>query len=168
MIPETSPVQQSFLSLIVLALALLFPQLASAQYTRDAAANRKVDEAINMHYLATDFDKAEGVLMGTVKACEDKCSPQTLARAWMYIGIVRGSGKSNIGGAKEAFQSAVALDASVKLDVALATAETQAAASPSPPPGRSSTPSTTTSGAGPSSAARWRTRGPSRRRASGR
>jgi hypothetical protein len=127
MIPETSPVQQSFLSLIVLALALLFPQLASAQYTRDAAANRKVDEAINMHYLATDFDKAEGVLMGTVKACEDKCSPQTLARAWMYIGIVRGSGKSNIGGAKEAFQSAVALDASVKLDVALATAETQAA-----------------------------------------
>ena len=117
----------SFLSLLALLLALLFPQPAAAQFTRDAAANRKIDEAINTHYLATEFDKAEGVLAGTVKACEDKCSPQTLARAWMYIGIVRGSGKSNIAGAKEAFQSAVALDASVKLDVALATAETQAA-----------------------------------------
>jgi hypothetical protein len=115
------------MSLLVLALALLLPVPAFAQYTRDAAANRKIDEAVNTHYLATDFDKAEGVLLGTVKACEDKCSPQTLARAWMYIGIVRGSGKSNLGGAKEAFQSATALDPSVKLDVALATAETQAA-----------------------------------------
>jgi len=120
-------VKVSFLSLLALLLLLLSPQPAAAQFTRDAAANRKIDEAINTHYLATEFDKAEGVLAGTVKACEDKCSPQTLARAWMYIGIVRGSGKSNIAGAKEAFQSAVALDASVKLDVALATAETQAA-----------------------------------------
>jgi hypothetical protein len=127
MIPETSPVHLSFMSLLALALALLIPRPASAQYTRDAAANRKIDEAINTHYLATDFDKAEGVLNGTLKACEDKCSPQTLARAWMYIGIVRGSGKNNLAGAKEAFQSALALDASVKLDVALATAETQAA-----------------------------------------
>ena len=90
----------SFLALLALFFALLFPQPAAAQFTRDAAANRKIDEAINTHYLATDFDKAEGVLAGTVKACEDKCSPQTLARAWMYIGIVRGSGKSNIAGAK--------------------------------------------------------------------
>ena len=36
------------------------------------------------------------------------------------------------------------------------------------PPRRSCTPSTTTSGAGPSSAARWRTRGPARPRACGR
>lgn len=117
----------SFLSLLALFFALLLSQPAAAQFTRDAAANRKIDEAINTHYLATDFDKAEGVLAGTVKACEDKCSPQTLARAWMYIGIVRGSGKSNIAGAREAFQSAVALDPNVKLDAALATAETQAA-----------------------------------------
>jgi hypothetical protein len=127
MISETSPVHLSFFSLLALAFALLIPGTASAQFTRDAAANRKIDEAINVHYLATEFDKAEGVLVGTVKACEDKCSPQTLGRAWMYVGIVRGSGKNNIAGAKEAFQSALALDPSVKLDVALATAETQAA-----------------------------------------
>ena len=117
----------TLLSFLALALALLIPCPASAQFTRDAAANRKIDEAINVHYLATEFDKAEGVLNGTVKACEDKCSPQTLARAWMYVGIVRGSGKSDLAGAKAAFQSAVALDPSVKLDSALATAETQAA-----------------------------------------
>src|SRR5688500_17619961 len=127
MISETSPVHLSFFSLLALAFALLIPGTASAQFTRDAAANRKIDEAINVHYLATEFDKAEGVLIGTVKACEDKCSPQTLGRAWMYVGIVRGSGKNNVAGAKEAFQSALALDPSVKLDVALATAETQAA-----------------------------------------
>ncbi len=83
--------------------------------------------AINTHYLATEFDKAEECSRAPSRHAKTRCSPQTLARAWMYIGIVRGSGKSNIAGAKEAFQSAVALDASVKLDVALATAETQAA-----------------------------------------
>jgi hypothetical protein len=99
---------------------------AFAQYTRDAAANKKIDEAINTHYVATDFEKAEGVLLGTLNACGDKCSPQTIAKAWMYIGIVRGSGKNNQAGAKEAFQKAVAADPSVKLDTVLATPETQA------------------------------------------
>ena len=44
----------------------------------------------------------------------------------------------------------------------------RATTSRSRPPRRSCTRSTTTSGAGPSSAARWRTRGPARPRASGR
>ncbi len=105
---------------------MLFALPAGAQYTRDAAAGRKIDEAINTHYLATDFDKAEAVLTGTIKACEDKCSPQTLARAWMYVGIVRGSGRNDQGGAKEAFQSAFSLDPNVKLDSGLATPETLA------------------------------------------
>lgn len=117
----------SFLSSLALAWALLIAPAALAQYTRDTSANKKIDEAVNMHYLATDFDKAEGVLLGTVRACEDKCSPQTLARAWMYVGIIRGSGRNDISGAKEAFQSALALDPNVRLDAALATAETQAA-----------------------------------------
>lgn len=109
-----------------LALALFFALPATAQYTRDAAAKKKIDESINSHYLATNFDKAEGVLLGTIKACEDKCSPQTLARAWMYVGIVRGSGRSDQDGAAAAFQSALALDPNVKLDAGLATEETQA------------------------------------------
>jgi hypothetical protein len=113
----------------LLSLAVVFfgAPPAFGQYTRDAAAVRKIDEAVNQHYLATDFNKAEGILTGTVKACEDKCSPQTLARAWMYVGIVRGSGRNDVAGAKEAFQTALSLDPEVKLDSALATPETQAA-----------------------------------------
>lgn len=117
---------RNFLRPLVLAATLLSTLPAFGQYTREAAATRKIDEAINQHYLATDFNKAEGILTGTVKACEDKCSPQTLARAWMYVGIIRGSGKNDLAGAKEAFQTAVGLDAEVKLDAALATPETQA------------------------------------------
>jgi hypothetical protein len=113
------------LSLRLLCLLLTLALPASAQFTRDNAANKKIDEAINEHYLATDFDKAEGVLTGTVTACGDKCSPQVIARAWMYVGIVRGSGKNDQAGAKEAFQKAVATDPQVKLDTALATPETQ-------------------------------------------
>lgn len=113
------------LSLRLLCLLLTLALPASAQFTRDNAANKKIDEAINEHYLATDFDKAEGVLTGTVTACGDKCSPQVIARAWMYVGIVRGSGKNDQGGAKEAFQKAIAIDPQVKLDTALATPDTQ-------------------------------------------
>lgn len=92
----------------------------------DNAANKKIDEAINQHYLATDFKKAEGVLLGTIKACGDRCSNPVLARAWMYVGIVRGSGQQNQQGALEAFQQALAIDPEVQLDQALATPETRA------------------------------------------
>ncbi|MEZ4225286.1 MAG: hypothetical protein R3B13_30320 [Polyangiaceae bacterium] len=111
---------------LCLALVLLLGAAASAA-PRDAAANKKIDEAINVHYLATDFDKAEGVLTGTINACGDKCSPAVIARAWMYVGIVRGSGKGDQKGAADAFKQAVAADPSVKLDDALATAETKKA-----------------------------------------
>jgi hypothetical protein len=111
--------------LLCLALFTFFSLPAFAQYTRDNAATKKIDEAINEHYLATDFDKAENVLTGTINACGDKCSPAVIARAWMYVGIVRGSGKNDQAGAKEAFQKALATDPSTKLDAQLATPETQ-------------------------------------------
>ncbi len=104
--------------------ALLCASAAAAQGPRDKAANKKIDEAINEQYLATNFDKAEGILIGTINACDDKCSAPVLARAWMYLGIVRGSGKNDIPGAQEAFAQAVALDPAVKLDGELATSKT--------------------------------------------
>lgn len=113
------------LRLLLLALFTFFTLPAFAQYTRDNAANKKIDEAINQHYLATDFDKAEAVLTGTINACGDKCSPGVIAKAWMYVGIVRGSGKNDQNGAKDAFQKALALDPNVKLDTQLATPDTQ-------------------------------------------
>lgn len=104
----------------------LFSLPAIAQYTKDRAARKKIDEAINQHYLMMEIDKAEAILKGTINACGDKCSPQTLANAWMYVGIVRGSGRNDQAGATEAFLQARTLDPNVTLDAAMATPETQA------------------------------------------
>ncbi len=114
----------SFRRFSVFCIVFLWACVALAQKPRDKAANKKIDEAVNQHYLSTNFDKAEGILIGTINACGDKCSGQVLARAWMYLGIVRGSGKNDVPGAQEAFAQATALDPAVKLDVELATAKT--------------------------------------------
>ncbi|HVU02268.1 MAG TPA: hypothetical protein VHE30_10975 [Polyangiaceae bacterium] len=106
---------------VLFALAFSLRALPGYAAPRDAAANQKIEEAINTHYLATEFDKAEALLKGVLEACEDRCSPSVKARAWMYVGIVRGSGRQDVAGAQEAFQQALALDPQVKLDDALAT-----------------------------------------------
>jgi hypothetical protein len=100
---------------------LLFAAGSVRAAPRDAAATQKIEEAINKYYLATEFDKAEALLKGTLEACEDRCSGGVKGRAWMYIGIVRGSGRQDIAGAQEAFQQAAAYDPNVKLDEALST-----------------------------------------------
>ncbi len=108
--------------------ALLCASNAGAQdYPRDRAAQRMIDRALDEHYLQTDFDEAERILVGTVNACEDKCSPRTLARAWMYTGIVRGTGKNDAPGALEAFRNALASDREIELDVDLAQESTREA-----------------------------------------
>lgn len=73
-----------------------------------------------------ELDKAESMLKNVVSTCQDQCSPQVLARAWMYVGIVRGSGKNDLGGASEAFATAQSIDPQVQLDRDLASPETQA------------------------------------------
>lgn len=108
------------------ALLLTTLTFAAAAAPKDAAATSKIDEAINTHYLATDFAKAESQLLGVVKACgKDGCSPGIVARAWMYVGLVRGSGKEDLAGAKEAFAKAKEVDGTITLDTALATPNVQ-------------------------------------------
>jgi hypothetical protein len=104
----------------------LFTLPALAQYSRDSSASQKIDEAVNNHYLMMELDKAEGTLKGVIQSCEDKCSPGMVAKAWMYIGIVRGSGKNDLSGASEAFATAQSVDPKVQLDRDLASPETQA------------------------------------------
>jgi hypothetical protein len=106
---------------LLLSLVLLFLGSPGLAAPRDTAANQKIDEAINKYYLATEFDKAETLLKGVLEACEDRCSPGVKAKAWMYVGIVRGSGRQDMAGAQESFQQAIALDPKVKLDDALST-----------------------------------------------
>jgi hypothetical protein len=107
-------------------LAALQASPAAAQYTRDRAAQRQIGKAISKLYLAMRFDDAEELLLGVVQSCKGKCRPLTIAKAWMYVGVVRGSGKEDQASAREAFDAALATDAQVVLDDALATADTQA------------------------------------------
>lgn len=114
--------------IVRLAPALVLSALAftATAGTKDAAATGKIDEAINVHYLATDFNKAEAQLLGVIKACGKDCGPAVIARAWMYVGLVRGSGKQDLAGARDAFNKAKEADAGMQLDSALATPEVQA------------------------------------------
>lgn len=83
---------------------------------RDKAAEKKIQEAIFTHFLNTDFDAAEGLLLGTIRACADQCSPAIVARAWMYVGVVRGTGRGDLSGAEDAFGKALSADPKVDLD----------------------------------------------------
>jgi hypothetical protein len=109
-------VTASILTLLLHCLALD----ASAAINNDQA-NQQIDNAINTNYASADIDLAEKKLLGVIKACAKACSPNVLARAWMYVGIVRGSGRDDLKGAQEAFRAARAADATVKLDELFAT-----------------------------------------------
>lgn len=88
---------------------------------KDKGALKKIDEAINVHYIGAQFDKAESVLLAAVKSCGKDCSPEVLSRAYLYLGIVRGNGKQDLAGAKEAFEAAYAADPNVTIDPSLVT-----------------------------------------------
>src|SRR5690242_4185049 len=81
---------------------------ARAAAMNDTKANKQIDDAINHHYASADIDKAEKKLLEVIKACASKCSASVTARAWMYVGIVRGSGRDDAAAAAEAFKTAKA------------------------------------------------------------
>ncbi|MBI3206724.1 MAG: hypothetical protein HYZ29_34635 [Myxococcales bacterium] len=106
---------------LLLATSLAAPTLAGP---RDGDAKKSIDEAINKHYIAAKYDRAESLLVAAISACKGQCSAPVVAKAWMYVGIVRG-GKNDQKGAKEAFGNALATDPKVALDDVIATPETQ-------------------------------------------
>jgi hypothetical protein len=110
------PVVSAFL---LVALSLLALDAAAA--ITDQQANKRIEDAINHNYASADIDVAEKKLMDVIKACTGSCSPAVVARAWMYVGIVRGGGRDDATGATQAFQSAKAADPAVQLDDLFAT-----------------------------------------------
>jgi hypothetical protein len=112
------------LFLVFLLFASAWPTSALAA-PRDASLQKKIDEALTTHYLSTHFDRAEQTITDEIQACRNRCSPRVVAKAWMYVGIIRGSGKEDQAGAKEAFVTAVRLDPNVALDDALASPPTK-------------------------------------------
>lgn len=72
------------------------------------------------------FDAAEAALLDVIQRCERECGPTTLARAWMYLGVVQGR-KTELASARQSFDNAFAEDRAVTLDEPLATPETVSA-----------------------------------------
>jgi len=110
----------------LLVAALLFSSAGLAASPGDDAANAQIKEAVSVHYLATQFDKAEATLLDVPKACADQCSPEVLGRAWMYIGLVRFVGRGDTAGARMAFAEALKLYPETQLDPDLETPEASA------------------------------------------
>jgi hypothetical protein len=102
---------------------LCFASASLAAQEAQGLAER-VKTAFQTHFLVTDFDAAEGELLTLIQDCDASCPRSELARAWMYIGIVRGSGRQLAEEAKQAFEQALALDPKVGLDTSVATPET--------------------------------------------
>ncbi len=74
---------------------------------RDAAADRKITEAMTVKYASGDRVGAEALLLGIDKACTDQCSAQVRAKIWLYIGLVRAANKTDDAGANAAFEQAL-------------------------------------------------------------
>ncbi len=103
-------------------LAVSIASLAAAAPNKDAATLKKIDEAINVHYIAAQFDKAEALLQSAIKDCGIKsCSGEVLGKAYIYLGVIRGNGKQDLAGARRAFENAQAADPNVTLDATLVT-----------------------------------------------
>ncbi|HEY5960743.1 MAG TPA: hypothetical protein VIV60_29515 [Polyangiaceae bacterium] len=104
-------------SLFVVTIAL--PAVAAY---KDAVSLKKLDEALGVHYLAAEYDKAESVLRAALANCGTKaCSGEVIAKLYIAVGVVRGNTKQDIAGAHAAFESAKAADPNATLDAALAT-----------------------------------------------
>jgi hypothetical protein len=123
--PTNAPGWRQALLLSLLVLTSPSDAAGAPRYARDAAARRAISRAVSEQYLQMNFGQAEAELLEVIEACADECRRTTLAKAWMYIGIVRGSGKEDQHGAREAFDTALGFDKRVALDRALATSVTK-------------------------------------------
>ncbi len=108
---------------LVAALCLVCMDLPAAP--RDASALKRIDEAMAL-YFDQDSGGAEALLGAIVRACGDRCSPGVVARAWMYLGIVRAGSRGDGDAVREAFSNALTLDPAVELDAPIVGPETAA------------------------------------------
>ena len=97
-------------------LLLLCWSVSAWAAANDAAAKRALTEAMDEYAKTKDSDKADGALLEAIAICGNECSPNLLAQAWMYIGLVRGNGANDWDTAREAFSVALGFDDKVQLD----------------------------------------------------
>lgn len=118
----------SALALRALALAcavipVSWERSALAQYPRDRSARDQIGHVMASEFGERRFDAAEISLLDVIQRCERECRPATLARAWMYVGVVQGA-KKELNAARQSFDNAFAEDRAVTLDTPIATPET--------------------------------------------
>jgi hypothetical protein len=82
----------------------------------DGAAVGSMRQAMSTHFAVGDYQKAEGVLLGTLRSCGERCSANVRARIWLYVGTVRVARNTNPKSSMEAFGNGLALDPSVEMD----------------------------------------------------
>lgn len=94
---------------------------------RDEAARKKISAALFDYFLSLDFDLHFRMLLDVSRTCGRRCSAQTYALIWMYVGTFYGSAFGQAHEARCAFEAALAWDPAVALDLELATDKTRSA-----------------------------------------
>src|SRR5262245_58557870 len=108
--------------LLALALALLAGTAHAGP--KDAQAKKALNDAMEVDYLNTDFDKAEQKLRTAIDACgADGCTPALKSKLYVALGSVLAGGKKQLDDAKDAFIEALRLDKSAALDPDVASTE---------------------------------------------
>lgn len=102
---------------MLVAVALLCWATPAQAAAKDAAALKRVDEALNVHYAAGKFTKAEQVLRAALQTCGAKaCSDEVLGKIHVAVGVVRGKAQRGLSGVRKAFEQAKKVDPDAKLD----------------------------------------------------
>lgn len=102
---------------IVLSAALLCVAKPAQAATKDAAALKRIDEALNVHYVAGKLNKAEQALKAALQTCGAKaCSKEVVGKIHVAVGVVRGKAQRGMSGARKAFEQAKQADPDASLD----------------------------------------------------
>jgi hypothetical protein len=94
-------------------------ELAEPQ-SPDQAARTRVRQIMDSQFGAGEHAAAEAKLYEAYNACGAQCSKNTRALIWMYIGIVRGTGKQDQVRARQAFRRMLELDETMSVNSLLA------------------------------------------------
>lgn len=100
----------------VLGAVLTLLALDARADRNDVAVSRAIREAMATYTQQRDVDAADQALLQAMALCDNQCKTSLVARAWMYVGLVRGSGAGDWETAREAFALALGFDPSVELD----------------------------------------------------
>ena len=110
---------------ILVGLVTLAAPAAAAP--NDSAATRLADQAMNQHFVATEFDAAKEKLEKAIARCETGCSDSVRARLHRDLGVVMITGFSDKAAGEREFAAARAADPGIELDPLLTTPEVKAA-----------------------------------------